>query len=229
MKIVTLADKELLKDDLNSKRAAEMPMTLGQAKYAIDNIYHWGNRWLKLPSSNGTIYFEEYLKDNESVFSQCAWNFITEEEDLRKEDFYNIEGVQTALNDMESIELHNEAKISYNLSEDTVTLGMLSPLDYTNTVDISSVRDRLVQSNLSSRMDLAIEYVKSGKIYNQICILEPFSYNDDAELIEKRYSFEICSDIQVEYLDGQVKALSLNPSEVSECIISSCTLTYGSF
>ena len=83
-----------------------------------------------------------------------------------------------------------------------------------------------------AKVDLGIQYVKnlnsSGtKIYNYRTSFSAINKEEiKNDLLSGGWIEDINNDVQIEYISGVVKVSPIS-SEVTECIISNCTLTYG--
>lgn len=96
---------------------------------------------------------------------------------------------------------------------------------YTDTISLGDVLKYPIAPHESGRVDLSIQYSKSGNIYYSDKVFTAFSHNGDT--IEVDNIVESVNDnVQLEYINGVIKVTPLI-SDVDECIISKCSLTYG--
>ena len=122
---------------------------------------------------------------------------------------------------------------SVNLIEDITEIELIkyNSDSYTNILDISELIYYNTKPGITGLLDITIEYSKAGQVYVKDISFPAFKYlpvedSDISALSIDDYITEINNDVQVEYLNNTIRVNSLN-SNIDECIISRCTITYG--
>jgi hypothetical protein len=118
-----------------------------------------------------------------------------------------------------------------NLIEDIVELELIrhDSDTYTNVLNISELIYYNSKPGISGVFDVTIEYSKAGRIYVKDLSFQAFKYtssNDLPVLNVENYITEINNDVQLEYIDNTIRVNPMS-SEIDECILSRCTITYG--
>lgn len=96
---------------------------------------------------------------------------------------------------------------------------------YTNTISLNNVSYGLVYPGCRGRVELSVQYSKGDKIYSHDTMFETL-INDSKKIIIEDFRKTINNDVVIEYVGNVIKVLPIS-SEVDECIISDCILTYG--
>ena len=109
--------------------------------------------------------------------------------------------------------------------EDTMVLSLISPTTYTDTVDLNGVIENISYPGITSKLDISIDYSDGEKIFSITESFEPFRYLDTGDLFVPEI-FITLEDIRVDYIDGVIRVFPIK-QEITECIISDCTITYG--
>ena len=133
------------------------------------------------------------------------------------------------LNSMDANEVYlfNSSKSTYDLLTGSVVIDVIkyNSDTYTNTVNINELSKRNVHSSISCKVDLNVQYTKKYKVYNHSTSFEGFNYKSNT-FSRKNFIEEIGSDVSIEYLEGIIRVIPVS-DDILECIISSCTVTYG--
>lgn len=170
----------------------------------------------------------DYLKNNKN-------NYLKE--------IYNL---YNSMNNNE-IYLYSTSKNVVDILNNSITIDVI-PFNsdiYTNTVDLTELMNYSVSPGVSTKIDLGIQYSKyetryvedpedkeklilvgNEKLYSKETTFSGSRYNKQGELISKDYIEEIGSDIVIEYVNNIIRVVSKS-TDIDECIISNCTITYG--
>ena len=106
---------------------------------------------------------------------------------------------------------------------------------YTNILDLKKlINKKPIKENTTLKVDLSIQYSKRNEEIDKFSG-EIFTYNfditfsgieiKDGKVIYKNFINEQ-NDIRIEYLNGIIQLIPLS-SDITECIISNCLVTYG--
>ena len=145
------------------------------------------------------------------------------------------------------IYLYSTSKNVVDILNNSITIDVI-PFNsdiYTNTVDLTELMNYSVSPGVSTKIDLGIQYSKyetryvedpedkeklilvgNEKLYSKETTLSGPRYNKQGELISKDYIEEIGSDIVIECVNNIIRVVSKS-TDIDECIISNCTITYG--
>lgn len=170
----------------------------------------------------------DYLKNNKN-------NYLKE--------IYNL---YNSMNNNE-IYLYSTSKNVVDILNNSITIDVI-PFNsdiYTNTVDLTELMNYSVSPGVSTKIDLGIQYSKyetryvedpedkeklilvgNEKLYSKETTFSGPRYNKQGELISKDYIEEIGSDIVIECVNNIIRVVSKS-TDIDECIISNCTITYG--
>lgn len=170
----------------------------------------------------------DYLKNNKN-------NYLKE--------IYNL---YNSMNNNE-IYLYSTSKNVVDILNNSITIDVI-PFNsdiYTNTVDLTELMNYSVSPGVSTKIDLDIQYSKyetryvedpedkeklilvgNEKLYSKETTFSGPRYNKQGELISKDYIEEIGSDIVIECVNNIIRVVSKS-TDIDECIISNCTITYG--
>lgn len=133
------------------------------------------------------------------------------------------------LNSMDANEIYlfNSSSSTYDLLTGSVVIDVIkyNSDTYTNMVNINDLASKAVHSSISCKVDLNIQYTKKYKVYNHSTSFEGFNYKAN-KFSRNNFIEEIGSDVSIEYLEGIVRVIPVS-DDILECIISSCTVTYG--
>lgn len=162
-------------------------------------------------------------------FSCCGSDLPIEE--IQNE--YKLIFDDSNMNTRNEISFYSSSLSSVNLIEDITELELIkyNSDSYTNILDISELIYYNTKPGITGLLDITIEYSKAGQIYVKDISFPAFKYlpvedSDISSLSIDNYITEINNDVQVEYLNNTIRVNSLN-SNIDECIISRCTITYG--
>lgn len=162
-------------------------------------------------------------------------NIKSQVDELYKEIFGDdISGINT-------ISFHKSTRDVINTQGRSVSFDLISSDSdmYTNSVDLSELRDYSVSSGISARIDVTVQYStysnEETKIFNRDVTFSAFRYEYDEEsntieCISEPFLGDLNNDVIVSYTTetGILEVVPKAP-RVSECIISRCTITYGEF
>mgnify|MGYP000835266034 FL=1 len=145
------------------------------------------------------------------------------------------------------IYLYSTSKNVVDILNNSITIDVI-PFNsdiYTNTVDLTELMNYSVSPGVSTKIDLGIQYSKyetryvedpedkeklilvgNEKLYSKETTFSGSRYNKQGELISKDYIEEIGSDIVIECVNNIIRVVSKS-TDIDECIISNCTITYG--
>lgn len=108
--------------------------------------------------------------------------------------------------------------------------------EYTDTVNLGEVLNLPHAPEEYGKIDLSVQYTKlyednTFRIHCGDTTFTAFSFNideieDSKRLVVNDIVGEINNEVQFEFLNGTIKVSPLT-NDINECIISSCTLTYG--
>ena len=83
---------------------------------------------------------------------------------------------------------------------------------------------------ISGVFDVTVEYSKGGNIYVKDLTFQAFRYTSTDGTIPaldvENYITSINDEVQLEYINNTIRVNPMN-SEIDECILSRCTITYG--
>lgn len=150
-------------------------------------------------------------------------------EELIQEEYNSIFG--ESMNNRNEISFYSSSMSAVNLIEDIVELELIrhDSDTYTNVLNISELIYYNSKPGISGVFDVTIEYSKAGRIYVKDLSFQAFKYtssNDLPVLNVENYITEINNDVQLEYIDNTIRVNPMS-SEIDECILSRCTITYG--
>jgi hypothetical protein len=152
-------------------------------------------------------------------------------EDLIQEEYNSIFGENMNTNNNE-VKFYSSSMSSINLIEDIVELELIKHDSdtYTNVIDISDLIYYNSKPGTSGIFNVTIEYSKFGNVYVRDLSFEAFKYvsenNESPVLIVDNYIAEFNNDVQVEYVNNTIRVNPMS-SEIDECILSRCMITYG--
>lgn len=111
----------------------------------------------------------------------------------------------------------------------TLELINLNSDSYTNIVSLIPLKRYNMEEGVSAKVNVGVQYTINSNIKYYSTTFTAFDYEE----VEGKLSLEsdnwiesINDEVQVEYINGILKALPLS-NDVSECIISNCTVSYG--
>lgn len=146
---------------------------------------------------------------------------------------------------------YSEPRNIVNVLENSIIIDVIpySSDVYTNTVDIGKLVGYAVSPGVSTKIDIGVQYSKNvpeetvdpetgvvteityvEKLYSKESSFFGFRYisgdNGVTELINNNYVEDVGGDVVIEYANSVIRAIPKSHN-VDECIISSCTVTYG--
>lgn len=160
-----------------------------------------------------------------------------------------IKEIYDSMNSSE-IYLYNVTKNTVDILNNSITIDVI-PYNsdvYTNIIDLGRLTEYSTSHEISTRIDIGIQYSKnvpeevlsdSGevirieyveKLYSKESTFSGFKYildNDGKlKLVNNRYVENVGTDIVIEYINNVIRVIPKS-TDVDECIISNCTITYG--
>ena len=198
-----------------------------------------------LPSRNAELWYDPTkpttqipqiptLKNNTEdrlhpgSFRSCGSDYP---EDLIQEEYNSIFGESMNTNRNE-IRFYSSSMSSVNLIEDVVELELIKHDSdtYTNVLNISELIHYNSKPGMSGMFDVTVEYSKGGRVYVKDLEFQAFRYTSEDGIVPaldvENYIVEINNDVQLEYINNTIRVNPLS-SEIDECILSRCTITYG--
>ena len=98
---------------------------------------------------------------------------------------------------------------------------------YTDTVNFNGIIRHSVCPSLGGSVDIDVRYSTTpGRIYTYNIVFPLFNYSSNLTLNIRSFIQDIDSKVQVEFIDGVLKVFPTK-SDINECIINSCILTYA--
>ena len=198
--------------DLSSSQS-QIPVIMTQ----FDNLT--GN----FKSDNGT-FLRPLLE-----FSCCGSDFPMSE--IQNE--YNLIFDDSNMNTRNEVSFYSSSMSSINLIDDITEIDLIkhNSDSYTNILNISELIYYNAKPGLTGLLDMTVEYSKAGRIYVKDLSFQAFKYipTEDSNipmLDISNYITEINNDVQVEYINNTIRVNSMS-SDIDECIISRCMVTYG--
>jgi len=152
---------------------------------------------------------------------------IPQEQITRFTENYYKEVLKMKEND--GITLYSSSKVVVDFLNNSITVDLIADDEYTNTISLVSVENKLAKNNLSAKVDLTVSYTKNGELFGQDLTFEAFKYssvNDNIVSDRKNFISYINNEVVVEYMDGIIRVIPESNS-IDECIINNCVLTYG--
>lgn len=123
---------------------------------------------------------------------------------------------------------YSSSKITVDILESSITVDLINKNTYTNTISLQTIEKKTAKPGISGKIDLTVKYTKNYRIFGQDLTFEAFKYND-SEINPESSKLDFVStlgDVRVEYTNGVIRVIP-ESTDVDECIISNCILTYG--
>lgn len=180
---------------------------------------------LKTQPSTGDI---DTVIGSTTGISVCNLEGISEENiEAFREEFESILSTMTK----NEIYFYNSIKSVVDILNGTLILSIIDyeSDSYTNTVNLKPLINSYPYESVKGKVDLSIQYSKSGKIYSKDITFEAFRYEygeNGLEAVSTDIIEELGVDVVVEYYDNLIRVLPKS-KDINECIISNCTITYG--
>lgn len=159
-----------------------------------------------------------------------AWdNIFGAIEDLNRDMVRNT--IENMANTGE-IYLYSSSKELVDLLAGSRTVNLVDPKSdiYTNSIDTKVIIEGKIinsTSTINSKIDLSIQYTMGNKniIYTHDVIFSGFSVEGGVLKLPNIIN-RVGDDIVIEYIDGIIRVIPVSQN-VNECIINSCSITYG--
>ena len=134
------------------------------------------------------------------------------------------------MKESKTVYLYNSSELVFDILNDSVTMDLVGPDQYTSTLSLENLFKRASVGGISAKVDLSIKYSKANQIYSHNMVFEAFKFPNTPEEIV-RYTGNnfiklIDDEVSVEYIDNILRVVP-NDSDIDECVISNCTVTYG--
>jgi hypothetical protein len=129
----------------------------------------------------------------------------------------------------DGITLYSSSKVVVDFLNNSITVDLIADDEYTNTISLVNVEKKLAKKNLSAKIDLTVNYTKNGELFGQDLTFEAFRYSGASNnIVANRNNFisYVNNEVVVEYIDGIIRVIP-DSSNIDECIINNCVLTYG--
>ena len=132
---------------------------------------------------------------------------------------------------MKDVVFCNSSREVVNLLDNTISFSIISPDSdvYTNTVGIGELVEYSHIPEISAKVDLTVQYSIGENIYNRDVTFTAFRYDSKGQLQMSSLQTDIDFDVSVFFI-AETKTIEVHPqegSEVEECIINSCVISYG--
>lgn len=165
----------------------------------------------------------------------------------------NLKEIYNLYNSMNSNEiyLYSTSKNIVDILNNSITVEII-PYNsdiYTNTVDLTGLINYSISPGISTKIDLGIQYSKNEtryeeiesskegaekkivvineeKLYSKETTFAGPGYDQNGKLISKDYIEPIGNDVVIECINNIIRVVSKS-TNIDECIISNCTITYG--
>lgn len=166
---------------------------------------------------------------------------------LKSSDNEHLNEIYNLYSNMNSSEiyLYSTSKNVVDILNDSITIDII-PYNsdiYTNTVDLMNLITYSISPNISTKIDLGIQYSKNEmryengankehvvvneeKLYSKETTFAGPSYNSEGKLVSKDYIEQINNDVVIECINNVIRVVPKS-TNIDECIISNCTITYG--
>jgi hypothetical protein len=128
-----------------------------------------------------------------------------------------------SMKEKEGVTLYNSSKIVVDLVNSSIAINMLRGDEYTNTLSFIGIEKKQAKT---AKVDLTVSFTKDSQVYTEDLSFKAFEYVNDNLIRENFISNINDTDVLVEYLDGIIRVIPQS-SDVDECIITNCIMTYG--
>lgn len=216
----------------------------GNLRVCIDDYSKGSGIINEVDENTKSIEIDKYeLTEKEKSQFNSYLDYLKNNKNNYLKEIYNL---YNSMNNNE-IYLYSTSKNVVDILNNSITIDVI-PFNsdiYTNTVDLTELMNYSVSPGVSTKIDLGIQYSKyetryvedpedkeklilvgNEKLYSKETIFSGPRYNKQGELISKDYIEEIGSDIVIEYVNNIIRVVSKS-TDIDECIISNCTITYG--
>lgn len=216
-------DRPLYVSELKNKLEFRSWHILGRKFIGDDNeLYESLDDTSILKVPNGFVY------EKPSTGIKMSGLEITKREQF-EEDYNEIIKKQESMKENNKLVLYNSSKMTIDLLNDSIVVDLMDKDEYTNTISLIGVEQKVVRENLSGKVDLTVQYTKKSedKIYIKDITFEAFSYDSDSSLVRKDFISSIGnSGVLIEYVGGIVRVIP-EAKNIEECVINNCVITYG--
>ena len=129
---------------------------------------------------------DEYYNYNDNINNSMLINDVKIEDDF---DNKYISGNITIGDEYKNIiekeagmTLYSTSKIIIDILNGSISLNLIEPDEYTNTISLIDIKKKVAQVGLSGKIDLTVDYTIDGIIYGKDLTFEAFSYNEPSTL-----------------------------------------------
>lgn len=216
----------------------------GNLRVCIDDYSKGSGIINEVDENTKSIEIDKYeLTEKEKSQFNSYLDYLKNNKNNYLKEIYNL---YNSMNNNE-IYLYSTSKNVVDILNNSITIDVI-PFNsdiYTNTVDLIELMNYSVSPGVSTKIDLGIQYSKyetryvedpedkeklilvgNEKLYSKETTFSGPRYNKQGELISKDYIEEIGSDIVIECVNNIIRVVSKS-TDIDECIISNCTITYG--
>lgn len=216
----------------------------GNLRVCIDDYSKGSGIINEVDENTKSIEIDKYeLTEKEKSQFNSYLDYLKNNKNNYLKEIYNL---YNSMNNNE-IYLYSTSKNVVDILNNSITIDVI-PFNsdiYTNTVDLTELMNYSVSPGVSTKIDLGIQYSKyetryvedpedkeklilvgNEKLYSKKTTFSGPRYNKQGELISKDYIEEIGSDIVIECVNNIIRVVSKS-TDIDECIISNCTITYG--
>lgn len=216
----------------------------GNLRVCIDDYSKGSGIINEVDENTKSIEIDKYeLTEKEKSQFNSYLDYLKNNKNNYLKEIYNL---YNSMNNNE-IYLYSTSKNVVDILNNSITIDVI-PFNsdiYTNTVDLTELMNYSVSPGVSTKIDLGIQYSKyetryvedpedkeklilvgNEKLYSKETTFSGSRYNKQGELISKDYIEEIGSDIVIECVNNIIRVVSKS-TDIDECIISNCTITYG--
>lgn len=216
----------------------------GNLRVCIDDYSKGSGIINEVDEDTRSIEIDKYeLTEEEKTQFNSYLDYLKNNKNNYLKEIYNL---YNSMNNNE-IYLYSTSKNVVDILNNSITIDVI-PFNsdiYTNTVDLTELMNYSVSPEVSTKIDLGIQYSKyetkyvedpedkeklilvgNEKLYSKETTFLGPRYNKQGELVSKDYIEEIGSDIVIECINNIIRVVSKS-TDIDECIISNCTITYG--
>lgn len=216
----------------------------GNLRVCIDDYSKGSGIINEVDENTKSIEIDKYeLTEKEKSQFNSYLDYLKNNKNNYLKEIYNL---YNSMNNNE-IYLYSTSKNVVDILNNSITIDVI-PFNsdiYTNTVDLTELMNYSVSPGVSTKIDLGIQYSKyetryvedpedkeklilvgNEKLYSKETTFSGPRHNKQGELISKDYIEEIGSDIVIECVNNIIRVVSKS-TDIDECIISNCTITYG--
>lgn len=239
-----LSNKLKLRDwNVTNRRFVFEDQSEGNLQICIDNYSSGSGIVNEINEDTKRIVIDKYeLSDKEKSEFNNYLEYLKNNKNEYLKEIYNL---YSSMNSSE-IYLYSTSKNVVDILNDSITIDII-PYNsdiYTNTVDLTSLINYSISPGVSTKIDLGIQYSKNEtryeedpetkelvvineeKLYSKETTFAGPSFNQSGELVLKDYIEQVNSDVMIECIDNIIRVVSKS-TNIDECIISNCTVTYG--